>query len=124
MILLGKQIKEFRKKYKLTQTELADQVGVTKSTIAAYENDSRQPSYDVLVKLADVFRISVDSLLLNRTEVIIAADGLTLEQIDIINNLITYFRKNNSLEESFSKLSPELRKMIKEYLATKKEDER
>ena len=43
MILFWKEIKELRNKYKYTQTELANLVGVTKSTIAAYENDTRQP---------------------------------------------------------------------------------
>ena len=122
MILLGKRIKELRKKFKLTQTELANQVGVTKSTIAAYENDSRQPSYDVLIKLAAVFRVSVDSLLLDRTEVILDAHDLTVEQTDILNILIAYFRKSNSIETFFSSSSPELREMIKDYLDIKIED--
>ena len=51
MILLGKRIKELRNNMKLTQSELGQQVGVTKSTIAAYENDSRLPSYEVLIKI-------------------------------------------------------------------------
>lgn len=45
MVLLGKKIKSLRKKSNYTQAELARQIGVAKSTIAAYENDSRQPSY-------------------------------------------------------------------------------
>ncbi|MBQ8627032.1 MAG: helix-turn-helix transcriptional regulator [Agathobacter sp.] len=95
MVLLGRKIKELRNKYRFTQTELANQVGVTKSTIAAYENDSRLPSYDVLIKLADVFKVSIDSLLLNRSEVILDAEGLTLEQLQILESLIMNFRKSN-----------------------------
>ena len=33
MVLIGKRIKDLRNKYKLTQTELAEKVGVTKSTV-------------------------------------------------------------------------------------------
>lgn len=95
MILLGKQIKKLRKKNKYTQTELAKQVGVTKSTIAAYENDSRQPSYEVLIKLADIFRVSIDYILLNRSENILDAQGLTDEQTELVNILICQFRKDN-----------------------------
>ena len=54
MILLGKKIKELRNKYKYTQSELASLVGVTKSTIAAYENDTRLPSYEVLIKFSHI----------------------------------------------------------------------
>lgn len=112
MILLGKRIKKLRKKYKLTQTELANQVGVTKSTIAAYENDSRLPSYEVLIKMADVFKVTIDSLLLDRMDSVLDAHGLSGEQIDILNILISYFRKNNMEVNS----SPDVNDMIKNYL--------
>lgn len=99
MVLLGKKIKELRTKYRLTQTELATQIGVTKSTVAAYENDSRTPSYEVLIKMANVFNISIDSLLSNRSEIILDANGLNSEQVEIIENLIVHFRKSNTMEE-------------------------
>lgn len=99
MVLLGKRIKELRNKYRFTQAELANYVGVTKSTIAAYENDSRLPSYDVLIKMADVFKVSVDSLLLNRSETVIDISGLKPEQIDILEKMIFYFRKSELLDK-------------------------
>ena len=119
MILIGKRIKELRNKYKFTQTELAEKVGVTKSTIAAYENDSRQPSYEVLIKMAHLFKVSIDSLLLDRTEVVLEVSGLTLEQIDILGILIAYFKKSNSIGGFYEKASPETFEMIKEYLDKK-----
>lgn len=94
MILIGQRIKELRNKSRLTQTQLASKVGVTKSTIAAYENDTRMPSYNVLIKLSDVFKISIDSLLLNRTNQIIDVSGLNTEQIDTIEVIIHNFRKS------------------------------
>ena len=123
MILFGKRIKSLRIKYKFTQTELASRVGVTKSTIAAYENDSRQPSYEVLIKLSHVFKVSIDSLILNHTEVILDSYGLNDEQIDIINNLISYFRKINYIGESFSDLSSETLDILKDNLSKNIEKE-
>lgn len=116
MILLGKRIKELRNKYKLTQTELAEKVGVTKSTIAAYENDSRQPSYTVLIKMANVFKVSIDSLLLSHRENVINTNGLTEEQTLIIESLINHYRKNNLLEKFVSEFSPELKERVDDYL--------
>lgn len=110
MILLGKQIKELRNKAKLTQTELAEQVGVTKSTIAAYENDSRSPSYEVLIKMANIFKVSTDFLLLDRPKTSIEIQGLTMEQMEIVENLICYFQKINKTEHvspnNFTNITP------------------
>lgn len=97
MVLLGSRIKELRHKNKFTQAELAAKVGVTKSTIAAYENDSRQPSYDVLIKMATVFKVSIDSLLLNRLGNILEINDLSTEQLELLEALIAYFRKSNYL---------------------------
>ena len=102
MVLLGKKLKDLRNKYRLTQTELASQIGVTKSTVAAYENDSRTPSYEVLIKLADVFKVSIDSLLSNRSEAILDVAGLSTEQLQIIENLVVQFRKSNEMEASLN----------------------
>ena len=88
MVLLGKKIKDLRNANKLTQRELAMKVGVTKSTIAAYENDSRMPSYDILIKLAGVFHVTTDSFLSGTMETVIRAQGLTEEQIDILDTMI------------------------------------
>ena len=117
MILIGKKIKELRNKYKLTQTELATRLGVTKSTVAAYENDSRQPSYEVLVKMADVFKVTIDSLLLDRSEVILDGHGLNVQQVEILQILIAYFRKSNYVESFLVEYgSQEIREKISEFL--------
>ena len=115
MVLIGKRIKELRRKYKLTQTELAEKVGVTKSTIAAYENDSRQPSYEVLIKMANAFKVSIDSILLDRSGAILEVDGLNKEQLDLIDNMIQYFRKSNVIDIFLLKNAPELITYLKEH---------
>lgn len=93
MLLLGKKIKSLRNKYKYTQTELATLVGVTKSTIAAYENDTRLPSYEVLIRMSKTFKVSIDSILLDRTDSVINIDGLNPEQVQLVENLIENLRK-------------------------------
>ncbi len=105
MILLGKRIKELRTKYNLTQAELAQQVGVSTATITAYECDSRQPSYEVLIKLAYTFKVSIDSLLLNRSEDIIEVSGLTTEQINNVQHLVNYL-KNSDFVDVFCSNQP------------------
>lgn len=98
MVLLGSKIKELRMKYRFTQSELAELVGVTKSSIASYENDSRQPSYSVLIKLARTFNVSTDFLLLGKTDNTLRIDNLKDDQIRIIELLIASFQQSNSAE--------------------------
>ena len=119
MVLFGKHIKELRNKYKLTQKELAEKVGVTKSTIAAYENDSRQPSYDVLIKMALIFKVTIDSLLLNRSELVLDAQGLTTEQLELVRLHIAYFRKINNVGNCFEITTTQSHEPIKEQLICK-----
>ncbi len=96
MILMGKRIKELRTNAKFTQKELADRLGVTKSTITAYENDSRTPSYDVLIKIARVFNVTIDSLLIDeRKGIYFSTEHLTEEQVNTLIQLINVFIDDN-----------------------------
>ena len=92
MILLGKKIKALREKNNLTQTQFAERIGVAKSTVAAYECNSRQPSYEVLVRIAYVFGMHIDSLLMDGEENTLDIRGLTEDQTAILKSLIAHFR--------------------------------
>ncbi len=48
---------------KVSQQRLADELGLKKSTWAAYESGRAEPRYGDLVKVADFFQVSVDDLL-------------------------------------------------------------
>ena len=96
MVLLGKRIKELRNRFRYTQTELATLVGITKSTVAAYENDTRLPSYEVLIKLSNIFKVSLDYLVLGKPMNSININGLSSEQIGAIQTLINYYHNNEA----------------------------
>ena len=49
------RIKELRKQFGYTQQELADKINGAKSTIAMYENESRKPSIEILIRLSEIF---------------------------------------------------------------------
>ena len=66
-----------------------------KSIISAYETDARPPSLDMLVKYATEFNVSTDYLLGIDTSETIKVKGLTDAQINILNDLINEFLKNN-----------------------------
>lgn len=56
-----------REEKDMKQHEVAEKVHVTKSAISSYETGSSQPSYSVLVALADLYDVSID-FLLGRTQ--------------------------------------------------------
>lgn len=61
---LGENIKRFREARNLTLQELADKVGISVSYLNRLENSERKsPSLSLLVKLREIFDITVDSLL-------------------------------------------------------------
>jgi transcriptional regulator with XRE-family HTH domain len=64
---LGKQISTRRKAMGLTQDQLAEKLGVTAQAVSKWENDQSCPDITTLPRLAEIFGISVDTLL-GRTE--------------------------------------------------------
>ena len=89
-------IKELRQSKGLTQTQLAERIGVKKSIISAYETDSRPPSLDMLIKYAREFHVSTDYLLDMETTKRINVDKLSETQISILNTLINEFIEGNT----------------------------
>lgn len=57
------RIKTLREELGMTQQELADKINGAKSTVAMYENESRKPSLEILVKLSEIFNCSIDYIL-------------------------------------------------------------
>ncbi len=56
-------LKELRKKKGLSQVELAEKLGFSKSLIGLYETGDRKPSFEALEAIADFFNISTDYLM-------------------------------------------------------------
>ena len=56
-------IKKLREQIKLSQKDIADYLGVTRQAVASYECEKREPDYQTLIKLADLFGVTVDYLL-------------------------------------------------------------
>lgn len=56
-------LKQIRKQHNMTQQEVADALGCSSIVYGRYETGKRQPSADVLIRLADVFDVSIDYLL-------------------------------------------------------------
>lgn len=65
---LGARVQEIREDQGLTQTEFAELVGTSQSTISQIEAGERNPSYNMLRRLASALNVSV-GYVLGETEV-------------------------------------------------------
>ncbi len=61
--MLGERIALLRRGNGWSQAELSERLHVSASTIGMYEQGRREPSLEVLVKLAEAFGVSADYLL-------------------------------------------------------------
>lgn len=92
MVDFGERLKELRTQANLTQKQLADRIGVTKSAISYYELLERSPSPEVLIRLAAIFHVSTDYLLgVKRTQTIDVSD-LDEESVQLILHTISVLR--------------------------------
>lgn len=56
-------IKLLRRRKKLTQDEVAEELGIKRSTLSGYENKVAQPGLDILLLFSNYYHIAVDTLL-------------------------------------------------------------
>lgn len=57
------RLRQLRREYNFTQTKLAKMLGYGASTVSNYESGKNEPSITDLIKLADIFQVSLDYLL-------------------------------------------------------------
>lgn len=61
--MIGKRVRELRMERGLSQQELGLAIGVTKVSICGYENGTRLPNLEKLIKLAETLETTTDYLL-------------------------------------------------------------
>lgn len=94
--MLNENIKLLRQAKGLSQVELSKALGVTKQCVSNWENDNVAPSVEMLVKIADYFRVTTDYLLGRTQTVTVDVSGLTKNQISHISHIISDFEEMNA----------------------------
>ena len=88
---LPEKLQELRVKYRYSQKQVADKIGISPSIISGYETGERTPSTDVLISLANIYHCTTDYLLGREgcnPQVTLNTNGLTDRQIQALQNLI------------------------------------
>lgn len=67
--IVAKNISDLRKIYKMTQAELAERLNYSDKAVSKWERAEGMPDVETLKKIADLFDVSVDSLLTENSDV-------------------------------------------------------
>lgn len=94
------RLKAVRENMGMKQNEAAKKIGVKNNTLSSYESGDRQPDYNTLIKLADLYGVSVEYLLRGQEPpksdkgnlFFFDMEGLTEEEIADIKRHIDYVR--------------------------------
>lgn len=62
-MIRGERLKNLRLSKKMTQDELAQIMGLKKSTICTYEKEKRRPKYSVIQKYMEIFGVTAEYLM-------------------------------------------------------------
>lgn len=85
----GEILKKLRLRKNLTQKSVAEKIGVKNNTLSSYESGKRQPDFDTLSKLAELYDVSTDYIL-----------GREKKQIEMPSGM--YFTSDKAYKEALS----------------------
>ena len=103
IIDLSVRLRQLRLDKRLRQDQVARLVGVSKGAISAYETDIRQPSYDVLIRLANLYRVSTDYLLGRTDDRMLDISGLSAHEAAMVSELVASMTAKNQRMEEYVK---------------------
>lgn len=93
--MIAERIKFLREQKNYTQTELAKKLGITRSSVNAWEMGISVPSTQYIVELSNMFSVSTDYLLGVEKTSAIDISGLTEQDIEMIYTLAEYLKSKN-----------------------------
>ena len=94
--MIADRIKSLRENQNITQSELAKQLGITRSSVNAWEMGISVLSTQYVVELARIFKVSTDYLLGVDTTSSISVAGLSEKDVEIINTLILHLKNREN----------------------------
>lgn len=94
MVDFSQRLRQLRIDKHLTQAQVAKRVGVTPSMVSSYETDIRLPSYEVMIRLADLFGVTVDYLLCRQDKRFIDISSLTDEEAAVVCDMVNLLKRD------------------------------
>lgn len=92
MVDFSQRLKQLRLDKHLTQAQVAERIGVTASMVSSYETDIRLPSFEVMVRIADLFGVTVDYLLCRQDKRFLDISDLTAAEAAVVCDMVNILR--------------------------------
>lgn len=93
--MVADRIKALREQKGFTQTDLANQLGITRSSVNAWEMGISVPSTQYIVELAHIFKVSTDYLLCVDTSATVSVAGLNEKDVQLVHTIISHLKEKN-----------------------------
>lgn len=106
------RIKELRIEQELSQSNMAENLGISRFVLANYEREINQPAPDMLIKIADFFGVSIDYLLGREDD---------FGMVNVVS--IDLSDEEKRLLQDYRSLAEPLKKMIRDTISTFKTSE-
>ena len=88
-VKISKTLKRLRSEKGITQDELAKLLFISRQSVSSWENDRTQPDIDMLVKLSEIFSVSIEELIYGKKH----NTELETQKPNHTNTLITVFSR-------------------------------
>lgn len=85
---MGSRIKKLRKERKLTQIQVSNALGFSRSVYSQYENDEREPSLARIISIASFFMVSIDYLCETNENCLLDISKIDKEDKGLIINIL------------------------------------
>lgn len=99
MVDFSQRLRKVRLDNHMTQAQVARKIGVTAFMVSSYETDIRLPSYDVLIRIADLFGVSIDYLLGREEKRTLDISSLTDEEAALVSGITNVFKRRGEPEQ-------------------------
>ena len=84
-----------------TQKKVAEELNISPQTLSNYINDKTIPDIETLIKIADYFKTTVDSIIGHEVPYLLDKSRLTNEQIEVINKVIDLSREQCMMLDAY-----------------------
>lgn len=95
------RFRELRLERGLSQEQAAKLIGVNAGTISSYENDTKQPSFEILVRIANLYCVSTDYLLGMTNSRPLDLSGLSEQEVALVRELVERLTMKDEIINSY-----------------------
>lgn len=96
---ISERIRYLRLKNNLTAKDLSIILGTSESAISLYENGKRKPSIELILKMADYFKVTTDFILGADNSAIKDCDEIVdIDFSEVLENLISYMNNKSTIK--------------------------